>query len=260
MLTRVVRLRRKPKRPFPERKYAVADIMVGSSFPSDLHEAVAEVVNRWLRAQSEEKRNKPPGPWFEFASAWEAVKVRYRTCCEHDQTFTHSIKGTSHEDIYVQERELFGFFTTGLAAIESFFYALYAFGWMLKPSRFDLIVSDQKKVASHTTRDAFRKEYGTADPLVDALESVLKDPSWKEWNIIRNVLAHRGAPGRKLHVGISIGAAPQPKTDFLLQESRLMQLGSLDEKTTRTRREWLEATLITLLKATKLFATKQVPP
>src|SRR5437868_15519051 len=100
----------------------MANLTVSSAFPSDFHNAVAQAADRWLRAQSEAERNTPPGPRLEFCGGWGAVEIRYQACCEHEQGFSDAIKrGSSHTDLCVQERELFGFFTTGLAALESFF-------------------------------------------------------------------------------------------------------------------------------------------
>ena len=242
----------------------MANVPITAAFASGSHYAVAQATNRWLRSQSDAERNNPPEPWFEFGGGWRAVEIRFQTCCEHDRIFRDAIRRNSHADQYVQEQQLFGFFTTGLAAVESLFYALYAFGWMLnrgKAGAFALIAGKQEQVTPETTRDAFRKEYGPSDPLVTALDSALNDPSWKEWKKIRNVLAHRATPPRILHVGVSlsIGGKPQPESDFFRQESRLKELGALDEGTTHTRCEWLDATLEKLLKAAQSFAKQHVP-
>jgi hypothetical protein len=219
------------------------------------HQVVAEAVDRWLRTQSDAERNTPPEPWFEFAGGWRGLDVRYRTCLEHDRIFCDSISRNSHADQVVQEQQLFGFFTTGLAAVESLFYALYAFGWMVNRSAFPLIVGKREEVNPERTRDAFRKQYGIAEPLVIAFESVLKDPDWKNWKTIRNVLAHRAVPPRILH--LSAGGRSSQKSTY--QESRLNELGPLDDQTTRTRLFWLEKTLVTLLNAAESFALRQVP-
>jgi hypothetical protein len=237
----------------------MATATITGTFASDSHHAVAKAVDRWLRSQVETERNNPPEPWFEFGGGWRAVDIRFRTCCEHDRDFTDEIRRNS--DHYVQEQELFGFFTTGLAAVESFFYAMYAFGWMLnrgKDGAFDLIDGRENDVTPETTRKAFRKEYGTSDPIVIAQESVLTDTSWTEWKTIRNVLAHRTVPPRRLHISASDGGTIAPP-DHFRQESRLKVLGPLDESTTRKRREWLAKTLERLLKTAESFAQEHVP-
>jgi hypothetical protein len=165
-----------------------------TSAHSGSHLAVAQAVDRWLRKQSDADRNRPPEPWFEFGGGWSGLDIRYQTCREHDRIFSDAIKRNSHLDQFIQEQQLFGFFTTGLAAVESFFYALYAVGWMLNRNKigaFTLIAGRQEEVTPERTRDAFRKEYSSAEPLVIAFDSVLNDPVWKEWKKIRNVLAHR---------------------------------------------------------------------
>ena len=105
-------------------------------------------------------------PWIEFRGGWKALEIGYETCCENDRVFREAIRRNSHSDLYIQERELFGFFTTGMAAVESFFYALYAFGWMLnrgKSGAFTLIVSRPEQVTLEKTHGAFREEYGESD-------------------------------------------------------------------------------------------------
>lgn len=124
---------------------------------------------------------------------------------------------------------------------------------------FTLIVGKQEEVTPGKTRDTFAKEYGNAEPLVIAFNSVLSGPAWKEWKKIRNVLAHRAVPPRILQVGVSFGGTPRPETDFFRQESRLKELGPLNEDTTRTRLEWLEGRLERLIKAAESFASRHVP-
>ena len=80
--------------------------------------------------------------WSEFASAWRAVAYRFLSCSEHDKQFTKSIQRVGNApqqpERYIQERELFGFFTTGLATIETFSYGLFTIGSMLYPQHFPM--------------------------------------------------------------------------------------------------------------------------
>jgi hypothetical protein len=226
---------------------------------SGSHLAVAQAVDQWLRKQPDADRDRPPEPWFEFGGGWQGLEVRYRTCCEHDLVFSDRIKRNSHEDQFKQEQQLFGFFTNGLAAIESLFYALYAFGWILNRNTvgaFPLIVGKQEEVNPERTRDAFRKHYGLAEPLVVAFDSVLNDLAWKNWKKIRNVLAHRAVPPRIFHLGAGGTYLSQTRT---YQESRLKELGPLDDNTTGIRLLWLEKTLVMLVNTAESFAVSQVP-
>jgi len=229
-------------------------------FLSTAHLSVAVAVDRWLRAQTDEDRDNPPEPWFEFGGAWRGVRIRYRSCVQHSEEFNTLIRTRAYPD--EEDQELFGFFVTGLASIESLFHGLYSLGWMLNRTTgraFALILDRQEEISPEKTRDAFRKIYGASNPLTKCLESVLSEPKMKEWRSIRNVLAHRAAPPRNIYVGVSTGGQPDPSTDFFHVESRLKVLGALDEWTTTTRLEWLNKQLGVLLRAAEDFADSKIP-
>jgi len=72
-----------------------------------------------------------------FAGAWNAVRYRYLACVEHDQSFTSSIQQQlTPLERYHQERDLFGFFVSGLSTIESLCYGLYAVASIIEPAGF----------------------------------------------------------------------------------------------------------------------------
>jgi hypothetical protein len=76
-------------------------------------------------------------------------------CAEHDKAFTEAIAvaNCTHEDLYIQDRELFLFFATALSTIESFYYAAFALASMLSPS--DFLLTSNKDCAR-----IFAKSFG----------------------------------------------------------------------------------------------------
>src|SRR4051812_46965066 len=97
------------------KKVNTVGLEMPDDFPVDAYNAV--------HARVSPKREPRPAAWPEWASAWNAVAYRFQSCVEHAAAFTKSIR--QHGDApapptrYIQERELFNFFTNGLAAIES---------------------------------------------------------------------------------------------------------------------------------------------
>jgi hypothetical protein len=93
---------------------------IGLTAPSDFPSAEYEAVH----ARIKEKREKYPIPWDQYAGGWNAVAYRFITCAEHDDAFTASVRAYGNSPIqphrFDQEKELFGFFVTGQAALESF--------------------------------------------------------------------------------------------------------------------------------------------
>src|SRR5215203_1022514 len=73
--------------------------------------------------------------WEQWLSAWIGLAYRFRACAEHDQTFAELVSEVGNNPRqpkqYHQDRELFGFFVSGLSAIESTYYGLFAMGSIL---------------------------------------------------------------------------------------------------------------------------------
>jgi hypothetical protein len=92
-----------------------------------------------------------------------ALAYRLLDVTHFDQTFRESIAqfGAAPEmsERYRQERLLFGFFVSGLSAIESFCYGLCAIAWEAAPTKVLLGSHGQKKgVSPESTCDRFRAE------------------------------------------------------------------------------------------------------
>jgi hypothetical protein len=192
------------------------------------------------------KRDRHPDSWREFASAWNAVAYRFRSCAESDEAFTKSIKQFGNSppmsERYVQERELFSFFVAGRSAIESLCYALFAIGSMLDAAIFPLLTpEDKKNVNPEMTRDKFGKAF-PSDIITSDLKRLTESQAYRDWRTMRHILSHRSTPGRRFFRG------GEHDGDAVWGEKIL-----IDENTTVSRRRWLVKTLGDLLEAADAF-------
>ncbi len=113
------------------------------------------------------------------------------------------------------------------------------FAALVDPHKFSVLQPwsiDPKSTATH-----FALAFPT-EPLTKALEQLNKDQAFKDWKDVRNVLAHRLAPGRQHFVGGS-------------QHGNAVWLTGIkiDTATTVSRRTWLVETLGRLMEAADLF-------
>jgi hypothetical protein len=152
----------------------------------------------------------------------------------------------------VQERELFSFFVTGLSAIESLGYSLFAIGSLLNPNAFKMTEPGQlKAISPKKTAEQFSTVFPN-ETVTTTLDGMLSDANYEEWCTIRTILAHRSAAGR--HFTRSI--PPQPLDEQVLWGEWAIPI---DATTTRTRRVWLATTLRNLLNATNAFTSHHFP-
>ncbi len=201
--------------------------------------------------------------WGKFAASWNGVCYRFRACTDHSHMFTEAITAQQDsESRYIQERELFSFFVSGLSVIESFCFALFALGRMLQPLDFPLLSDeDERKVKPCETSKKYQELFPN-DEISQELARLVgvsissKDKSCKgadtqytEWLNVRNILAHRASTTRLITLQtVNSGLkrqAPQwkrmPKFEF-------------DQNTTESRRIWLLEKLNLLLQKSQKFA------
>src|SRR5207247_3301269 len=97
---------------------------IGLLAPADFPHKAYEVVHERVKG----KQDSHPIPWEHYAGGWNAVAYRFISSTEHDQAFTDSVRRYGNSPApphrYAQEKELFGFFVTGQAALESCCYAV----------------------------------------------------------------------------------------------------------------------------------------
>lgn len=199
-----------------------------------------------IRSRVVAKKDAYPHSWAQYAGAWNAVAYRFLSCADHDRAFIESIKRAGNAppqpERYRQERELFGFFVTGLAAIESLCYGLFAIGSMLDAQNFPISTPrDMRSISPEKTAKQFAAAF-PKEGITAALQQMRSAQDFRDWKEIRNLLAHRSAPGRAFHLG-----GPHHG------EALWVKGIQIDKNTTASRREWLAKTIRALLNAADDF-------
>jgi hypothetical protein len=212
----------------------------GIEMPPDFSVAACEAVY-WL--VDKKRQISPPETWGQYRDAWKALSYHFLSCASHDEAYTTSVNqhgdAPPHPARYMQEHHLFGFFYTGLAALEAVHYGLFAMGALVKPQQFPMITEDEMRAV--TPWNTF-KRYSAVfpnDALTLKLGALKDDLEWKTWNDTRNVLSHRMIPGRR----------------FSEPGGALWLYGiAIDNRTTSLRREWLSGHLFQILDFAHIFA------
>ncbi len=219
----------------------------GVSMPDDFDVNSYDSVNRVVGLKAQTNRSA----WDQFCGAWNAVSYRFRAVTDHSINFTEAIQINSDmESRYIQERELFSFFVSGLAVLESYFYAMFAAGAILNPTNFPFVTETDFK---HVTCKETTKNYSfvfSSHNLPTVMQSLIHSKQFQELERIRNLLAHRIATTRIISLTTGSGSPAKP------HEWRLFPGFFLDINTTVSRRIWLTQTLNELLYHTDDFAQK----
>jgi hypothetical protein len=222
------------------------NLEIPDDFPVELYDEVYNKVQ--AKAGSWESM---PDFRNQYVPAWTALAYRFRACAEYDEEFTNSIQQNGiappQPERYNQERALFGFFVNGLSTIETFSYGLYTIAYIIKPQTFLIHTDDQlRAIKLHKTYQDFNNEF-LDEPITISLRTLTESGEYREWQEFRNVLAHRGQPGRS--ISITIGSE---------QNVSLWKLKDLilNHSTTAQKRKWLSDTIHDLLINTKAFCEK----
>lgn len=226
------------------------DLDMPDDFPvgafEDLHASVSD---------RDPKANEHPA-WEEWGSAVNGILYRFRACDEHGKAAIASLRESvspPQPERYNQERWLFEFFFEGLSCIECFFFGLYFLANMADPSAFDLGI-DRRVLTPKGVTDAYNNRFDT-EPLTRLLRETVGGTELRDWAEIRNLLGHRGAPGRAFYEGGSRSS----EADWKLPSSRL-DLGSLLLPTKlEARRAWLGSLVTEMCVAALNFAKANVP-
>ena len=176
-------------------------IQIPENFPIETHHRINEYITSIFI--NDEKTYKES--WGEFVGGWTAILYRFISCYEHYLNFIKSLKIWTNAppppERYIQERELYGFFTTGFSVFESFFYSIYAIGSIFKPKEFSISNSEEKRrINDKNTKDAFKRVYHDKSITI-TIERLLDCDEYKQWKTTRNVLAHRSVPSRHIFYG-----------------------------------------------------------
>ncbi|MGH9425684.1 MAG: hypothetical protein ACRD2L_05180, partial [Terriglobia bacterium] len=161
------------------------------------------------------------------------------SCAGHDEAFTAAFEqggdGPPPPERHRQEYELFGFFVTGLASLESFCYAVYAMAVMSRSPR--LVFPNPRDIKVSSTANMMAQQF-PGIPLTRALTALCTEAAYAEWKEVRNILAHRITPGRQFY--LSTGPDQRP--------AEWLGIG-LTDRFTRARRAWLAERLELLVAA-----------
>ena len=202
-----------------------------SGFPADGYNLVQERLSCYMDKQDDS--------WREFAGGWNAVAFRFKDCIDHSAEFTNLIAAfpsPGHPERYFQERELFGFFVSGLSTLESAAYAMYFIAVIAYPSRFNLQADLRKVEPCGIVKQLLSVQELSCEPLTMVLQSLIGDSKYKDWKDIRNILCHRAHPGRSCFAGGEFNG----KT--------LWSKGvEINELTTLTRAQWLQGVVTKLI-------------
>ncbi len=204
-------------------------LILDSNFPAQLYEEVQSKVRNSFSDHS---------LYDHYAGAWNALACRFQGAVNSGAAFSNSIAvfGTSPNPSvrFRQEHELFCFFSAGLSAFESAFYAAFTRGAFLSPSDFPIArPEDQKKVTPSLTIGNFGRGFAI-DPILAVFNTLVSDARYLQWREVRNVLTHRTAPGRIFNVSnvdVQVPADEWKLNNILLDgnlvSSRLAELGRL---------------------------------
>ena len=183
------------------------------------------------------KKDMFPPSWEQFRPAWRAVPLRLLWATEHHVTFTESINRAGSAppwpDRYIQDRESFAFFVSGLSAIEVSCYAIYAVGSIVSPLHFPILLrQDLRRISPESTNDRLKSAFPN-ELLSSSVHSVITDALFKEWKQIRNSLIHHCAPARTIYASLG---APAEDDDLWNHPNFSIPLNA---KTTQNRHQWL---------------------
>ena len=229
----------------------------GILMPDDFDHSSYDAIWEHIRPKS----HQYPDARSQFVAAWNGISYRFRACAHHSNAFTKAIESEhDYENRYIQERELLNFFVNGLAVFESFYFAMFAVGAMLRSDKFPLQgEKDKKNVKPKMTVQKFRTNFPN-DKMTKRMENLVgskKDtnPSSKkfaEWSDIRNLLAHRQSPPRTHFLNANTGIQYQPPILTGIELAGKESL-KIDQNTTLSRRIWLSKRLKILLLETNKF-------
>lgn len=190
----------------------------------------------------------------QFTSGWKSLVYRYFACAKHSDDYIKIIKkdrvSPSHFLRYEQERELFNFFTNGLSAVETHGYMIYMICSIYNHNDFKVITKkDLKNIVLSNTVLKLKKFY-SVENITKELEILINSREYEDWVEVRNVLMHRGTPGRKIMLGT--GKAEKERSDLWFKKI------AIDTQTTVCRLNWLELNLFKLIEITYDFTNKLI--
>lgn len=225
-----------------------AGLVMPSSFPDEVFEAVKDRILSKVPSAS--------SAWEQLAGSHNGVRFRLRACADYSEEFTQSIQRFGDlppaGERYQQERQLFGFFLSGYAALDSFCFFLFFAAAHLQPSHFPTQLPGHiKSIDCKNTPGRFATAFPGED-ITAALDALIDDQTFKGWDGYRNILTHRAAPGRVMYASNG-SSVPDPAADWKIDPAAGLKI---DANLTPSRLAWLLHTLADLVAAADTFTEK----
>lgn len=213
---------------------------IWGELPSDYPTEQAERVYRYL---FEEMKAHPRGSAL-VGHGFTGVAYRFRAATDYQSDFETSFLAPGGDaapvdEQYRQERAIFGFFASGLAALESFSFAVHVISAHYEArNRIGISDAQLENVYPSSVAETLNKFFPNA-PLTTTIRNLVGESTFERWNKIRNILSHRAIPPR------SITFSPGSKTRVTWLFTKEKYLASDEDLSTvlNARRPWLSASL-----------------
>lgn len=198
------------------KKLSPNGIIEPKNFPIDSYESIHKEISSKKASDSN---------YHHFSGSWNALTYRYQSMIDHGEAFKESLKqyGTAPEPSqrYQQEKNLFDFFNSCFSCFESLFYAFYVTGHFISPNDFELSTPRHlQNITPNKTKGLFETTF-SSENIINDFDNIFNDPNYQKIREIRNILAHRTAPGRTVYV--SIGSEEAPTTEWKLNNIPLTE-------------------------------------
>jgi len=224
-----------------------------------------------------------------FLSSWKGFLYRFLACTEHDVKYRSMSPAkplSTFQERYEVERELFNFLVNGLAAIECLFCALYIIGAIRETaqegqSTNNIFFMYEEKDISRINPKNTVKNFNSKFPnefITEKLNNLVGETStdefvidedliignakqYKEWIKIRNILAHRAQPGRK----VALSSTGEDNPEIVPDSWNLKNITGegvenlpeikITDVFTASKREWLVRVINDILSETYTFVS-----
>jgi hypothetical protein len=234
---------------------------IGIDMPSDFPTVPYNAINATIGLY----RPKAPSLvlWGEYAAGWNAVASRFKTAADADNAFNASITQSTTPpppERQMQEEKLFVFFVAGYSVVDSLAYTLYALGAMLHPAEFPMTTPAHFKAIGPALAQKKFAAVFTGTPIDTAFSVLTSHPTYKQWNQIRNILAHRSTPPRNQAITVTAttdggaGTSTAGPTAWQIVGGLV-----LDNKMTTEKRAWLAQHLTECVRAIETFVSSNFP-
>jgi hypothetical protein len=193
-----------------------------STFPTSEFQAFGIAASNFFPALlSDEVLYDPQEKRRHFDLSWQAVRYRYRACCECNDEFKALLDNPSEEWqagwgdeelTYRLERCIYIFFMGALSVFDSFALCLYFLGNAIQPAAFS-DVSNPRKITRASTQRAMNVAF-PKDAITGLLVGLSQDMRFSTKDAFRNLLAHRLSGRRSVRSSGTLNTDGTYTTDF----------------------------------------------